>query len=73
MGVSPTFPDKCVYTMHAVTATGILSDSVKAEFARHAKEEQAHIMAVAERINQLGGEPTSTRKALPPRRPALHR
>ena len=45
------------YTMHAVTASGIASDSVKAEFAQHAKEEQAHMMAVAERINQLGGTP----------------
>jgi bacterioferritin len=45
------------YTMHAVAATGISSDSVKAEFAEHAKEEQEHMMAVAERITQLGGEP----------------
>ncbi len=45
------------YTMHAVAATGISSQSVKAEFAQHAKEEQMHMMAVAERINQLGGTP----------------
>jgi len=45
------------YTMHAISATGISSDSIKAEFAKHAKEEQAHMMAVAERITQLGGEP----------------
>jgi bacterioferritin len=45
------------YTMHAISATGISSDSVKAEFAEHAKEEQEHMMAVAERINQLGGKP----------------
>jgi len=45
------------YTMHAVTATGISSEGVKAEFAQHAKEEQAHMMAVAERIDQLGGTP----------------
>ena len=45
------------YTMHAVSATGLSSDSVKAEFAEHAKEEQEHMMAVAERITQLGGEP----------------
>jgi bacterioferritin len=30
---------------------------VKAEFAQHAKEEWEHAQAVAERINQLGGEP----------------
>lgn len=45
------------YTMHAVAATGISSEGVKAEFAQHAKEEQEHMMAVAERINQLGGTP----------------
>jgi bacterioferritin len=45
------------YTMHAVTATGISSEGVKAEFAQHAKEEQQHMMVVAERINQLNGKP----------------
>ena len=45
------------YTMHAVAATGISSEGVRAEFAQHAKEEQAHAMQVAERITQLGGTP----------------
>ncbi len=45
------------YTMHAVAATGISSEGVKAEFAQHAKEEQDHMNEVAERINQLGGKP----------------
>ena len=45
------------YTMHSITATGISSEGVKAEFAEHAKEEQEHMMAVAERITQLGGTP----------------
>src|ERR1700676_2767451 len=45
------------YTMHAVAATGIDSESVKSEFMQHAKEEQEHMMMVAERINQLGGTP----------------
>jgi bacterioferritin len=45
------------YTMHAVSATGISSEGVRAEFAQHAKEEQGHMMMVAERINQLGGKP----------------
>jgi bacterioferritin len=45
------------YTMNAVAATGISSDSVKAEFDEHAKEEQEHARKVAERINQLGGTP----------------
>jgi bacterioferritin len=45
------------YTMHAIAATGISSEGVKAEFEQHAKEEQEHMTAVAERINQLGGKP----------------
>jgi bacterioferritin len=45
------------YTAHAITATGISSEAVKKEFAIHAGEEQEHMNAVAERINQLGGKP----------------
>jgi len=45
------------YTMHAVAASGISSEGVKAEFAQHAKEEAGHMNQVAERINQLGGRP----------------
>jgi len=45
------------YSMHSVAASGISSESVKAEFAEHAKEEHEHAMMVAERINQLGGKP----------------
>jgi bacterioferritin len=45
------------YTMNAVAAAGISSDSVGKEFEEHAKEEQGHMRAVAERINQLGGAP----------------
>jgi bacterioferritin len=45
------------YTMHSVAATGISSEAVKKEFAEHAREEQEHMMAIAERINQLGGKP----------------
>ncbi len=39
------------YTMHAIAATGISSEGVKDEFAQHAKEEQGHMMEVAERIH----------------------
>ena len=45
------------YTMNAIAATGISSDSVKEEFEEHAGEEQEHMRKVAERINQLGGSP----------------
>src|ERR1700710_2353391 len=45
------------YKMHAVAATGISSEGVKAEFEEHAQEEAQHVSEVAERINQLGGKP----------------
>jgi bacterioferritin len=45
------------YTQHAIVATGLSSESVKSEFAEHAREEQQHAMQVAERISQLGGTP----------------
>ncbi|MCE3235879.1 MAG: Bacterioferritin [Vampirovibrio sp.] len=45
------------YTMHSVAASGIDSEAVKSEFMTHAREEQDHMLKVAERINQLGGIP----------------
>ncbi len=45
------------YKMHAIAATGISSEGVKAEFDEHAREEAEHAAEVAERINQLGGKP----------------
>jgi bacterioferritin len=45
------------YTQHSIAATGISSQSVKTEFAEHAREEQEHAQWVAERITQLGGVP----------------
>ena len=45
------------YTQHSIAGHGISSEGVKAEFAQHAKEELEHVHMVAERINQLGGEP----------------
>ena len=45
------------YTMNAITAAGISSESVKKEFIEHARDEHNHMELVAERINQLGGKP----------------
>jgi len=45
------------YKRHHYMAKGIHSESVAAEFAQHALEEQAHADLIAERIVQLGGEP----------------
>lgn len=52
------------YTMHAVAAAGISSESVKKEFQAHADEEREHMQSVAERINQLGGTPDFDPKGL---------
>ncbi|MBC8006854.1 MAG: bacterioferritin [Prolixibacteraceae bacterium] len=45
------------YKRHYFMAEGINAESVAAEFAEHAAEEQAHADRIAERIVQLGGEP----------------
>ena len=45
------------YYRHYFSASGMLADSVKAEFLEHAQQEQAHASRIAERIVQLGGEP----------------
>jgi bacterioferritin len=45
------------YTQHSIAASGLSSQSVKKEFAEHAKEEHGHALQVAERITQLGGTP----------------
>jgi len=45
------------YRRHYYMASGIHSESVKAEFLEHANEEQAHADEIAERITQLDGTP----------------
>jgi bacterioferritin len=45
------------YYRHYYMASGMLADSVKAEFLEHAHQEQDHANRIAERIVQLGGEP----------------
>jgi len=45
------------YKRHFFMAKGIESESVAAEFAEHATEEQEHADKLAARIVQLGGEP----------------
>jgi bacterioferritin len=45
------------YKRHHFMAKGIHSESVAAEFAQHALEEQGHADLIAGRIVQLGGEP----------------
>jgi bacterioferritin len=45
------------YTMNSISVAGISSKSVAEEFAEHANDEREHMMMLAERIDQLGGEP----------------
>ncbi|QNH17860.1 bacterioferritin [Xanthomonas sp. GW] len=45
------------YYRHYFMASGMLADSIKAEFLEHAQQEQEHAHKLAERIVQLGGEP----------------
>jgi bacterioferritin len=45
------------YKRHHFMAKGIHAQSVAAEFAQHAAEEQEHADMIAERIVQLGGDP----------------
>lgn len=45
------------YRHHQIIAKGIDRPQVAAEFAEHADDEQRHMMMIAERINQLGGNP----------------
>ena len=45
------------YTHHYYMASGMHSQSVKAEFLEHAREEQGHANQIAERITQLNGKP----------------
>jgi bacterioferritin len=45
------------YRHHQVIAKGIDRPQVAAEFGEHAIDEERHMMLIAERINQLGGNP----------------
>jgi bacterioferritin len=45
------------YRHHQIVAKGIDFPQVAAEFAEHAASEERHMMAIAERIDELGGDP----------------
>ncbi len=45
------------YRHHQVIAKGVDSPQIAAEFEEHAINEEEHMMWIAERINQLGGDP----------------
>lgn len=52
------------YKYHYYMASGINSQSVKAEFLEHAMEEQGHADMIAERITQLDGKPNLSPEGL---------
>lgn len=52
------------YKYHYYMASGIHAQSVAAEFAEHAAEEQAHADRIAERITQLDGAPNFSPEGL---------
>ncbi|KTC74523.1 bacterioferritin (cytochrome b1) [Legionella birminghamensis] len=45
------------YRHHQIIAKGIDYIQVAAEFEEHAQQEEQHMLMIAERINQLGGDP----------------
>jgi bacterioferritin len=45
------------YRHHQIIAKSIDFPQVAAEFKEHAEEEERHMLMIAERINQLGGNP----------------
>ncbi len=45
------------YRHHQITAKGIDFPQVAAEFEEHANDETQHTLMIAERIDQLGGDP----------------
>ena len=45
------------YRHHQIVAKGINFLDISKEFAEHAESEEEHMLMLAERINQLGGDP----------------
>jgi bacterioferritin len=55
------------YRHHQIIAKGIDKPQVAAEFLEHAIDEERHMMMIAERINQLGGNPDFNPATVPHR------
>lgn len=55
------------YRHHQIIARGIDRPQVAAEFEEHANDEHRHMMMIAERINQLGGNPDFNPATVPQR------
>ena len=57
------------YRHHQIIAKGIDFPQVAAEFKEHAEEEAEHMLMIAERIDQLGGDPDFNPKTVAARAP----
>lgn len=57
------------YRHHQIVAKGINYPQVAAEFKEHAESEEAHMLALAERIDQLGGDPDMNPQTITSRSP----
>jgi bacterioferritin len=55
------------YRHHQIIAKGIDRPQVAAEFKEHGDDELRHMMMIAERINQLGGDPDFNPGTVPER------
>jgi bacterioferritin len=55
------------YRHHQIIADGIDRPQVASEFDEHAADEQRHMMMIAERIHQLGGNPDFNPATVPQR------
>lgn len=55
------------YRHHQIIAKGVDRPQVAAEFKEHADDEERHMMMIAERINQLGGNPDFNPATIPQR------
>jgi len=55
------------YRHHQIIAKGIDRPQVAAEFKEHGDDEERHMMMIAERINQLGGNPDFNPATVPQR------
>src|SRR5262249_1603038 len=55
------------YRHHQIIAKGIDNPQVAAEFAEHADDEHRHMMMIAERIDQPGGNPDFNPATVTPR------
>ncbi len=55
------------YRHHQIIARGVDRPQIAAEFKEHADDEERHMMMIAERINQLGGNPDFNPATIPQR------